>query len=212
MAGNSFSAELLISTTKANREMQAMNGQVQALDKSLANLGKTLQANQKNLDATVKSIGAIVTASREASKASEEAAKAKLAEAKAQAEVSKVSNARNIAEATVAQKNSVVAVNQSTVAYKQARTEAVEFARSQREIKSSTDEMGNSLANQRYLLYDVGATYRTLGLAASALPAASIAAATAYEKSFAQVIRVSGETSTSAGALRDEIKALCGGR
>lgn len=205
---NTYSAELLISTTKANKEMQAMNGQVQALDKSLANLGKTLAANQSNLDQTVKSIGAIVTASREASKASEEAAKAKLAEAKAQAEVSKGNNARNIAEATVAQKNSVVAVNQSTVAYKQARTEAVEFANSQRQVKSSTDEMGNSLANQRYLLYDVGATYRTLGLAAAALPTASIAAATAYEKSFAQVIRVSGETSTTAATLRDEIKAL----
>src|SRR5690606_24371046 len=89
-----------------------------------------------------------------------------------------------------------------------ARTEAVAFANSQRQVKSSTDEMGNSLANQRYLLYDVGATYRTLGLAAAALPTASIAAATAYEKSFAQVLRVSGETSTTAGALRDEIKAL----
>src|SRR5690606_2539177 len=120
----------------------------------------------------------------------------------------KVSNARNIAEATVAQKNSVVAVNQSTVAYKQARTHAVAFANSQRQLKSSPDELGNPLANQRYLLYDVGATYRTLGLAAAALPTASIAAATAYEKSFAQVIRVSGETSTTAGALRDEIKAL----
>lgn len=208
MAGNSFSAELLISTTKANKEMQAMNGQVQALDKSLANLGKTLQANQSNLDATVKSIGAIVTASREASKASEEAAKAKLAEARAQAEVSKATNASSIAQATVAQKNSAIAVNQSTVAYKQARTEAVEFANSQRQVKSSTDDMGNSLANQRYLLYDVGATYRTLGLAAAALPTASIAAASAYEKSFAQVIRVSGETSTTAATLRDEIKAL----
>ena len=205
---NQFSAELLISTTKANKDLQAMNQQVRNLDKSLAGLGKTLQANQKDLDAAVKGISAIVTASREASKASEESARAKLAEAKAQAELSKAENASNIANSRVERERSAAAVNQSTVAYRNARTEAIQFAAAQRAAKASTDDFGNSLSNQRYLLYDVGATYRTLGLAASALPAAAVAAAASYEKSFAQVIRVSGVTGVAAGELRDQLKGL----
>lgn len=208
MAGNQFSAELLISTAKANKEMQAMNQQVQALDKSLAGLGKTLQANQKDLDAAVKGISSIVQASRQASQASEESAKAKLAEARAQAELAKAENASNLGAARVERERSVVAVNNSTVAYRNARTEALEFAKSQRAVQASTDGMGNSLANQRYLLYDVGATYRTLGLAASALPTAAVAAAAAYEKSFAQVIRVSGATSEQTTRLREDLKQL----
>lgn len=208
MAGNSFSAELLLSTTKANRDIQALTKQVGVLDKSLAGLGKTLQQNQKDLDSAVKGISAIVNASRDASKASEEAAKAKLSEARAQAELNKSENASQIAAARVERERSATAVNQSTVAYRNARTEAVQFANTQREISANTDKAGNSLANQRYLLYDVGATYRTLGLAAAALPTAAIAAATSYEKSFAQVIRVSGETATSAGDLRNELKQL----
>lgn len=205
---NQFSAELLISTTKANKEIQAMTQQVGALDKSLAGLGKTLQANQKDLDAAVKSIGAIVTASRDASKASEEAANAKLKEARAQAELAKSENSSNLAAARIERERTAAAVNQSTVAYRNARTEAVQFAHAQREVSANTDKAGNSLANQRYLLYDVGATYRTLGIAAAALPTAAIAAATSYEKSFAQVMRVTGDTSTSAAGLRDELKQL----
>lgn len=205
---NTFSAELLISTTKANKDIQAMEGQVRSLDKSLAGLGKTLQSNQKDLDAAVKSISAIVNASRDASKASDEAAKAKLSEAKAQAELNKAENASQIAAARVERERSATAVNQSTVAYRTARTEAVQFAHAQREISANTDKAGNSLANQRYLLYDVGATYRTLGIAAAALPTAAIAAATSYEKSFAQVLRVTGETSASANELRHDLKQL----
>lgn len=153
MAGNQFSAELLISTAKANREMQALTGQVGVLDKSLQGLSKTLQQNQGNLDAAVKSISTLVQASREASKASDESAKAKLAEARAQAELAKTENASAIAQARVERERSAVAVNNSTVAYRNARTEALEFARSQQAVKSSTDQMGNSLSNQRYLLY-----------------------------------------------------------
>ena len=208
MAGNQFSAELLISTTKANKDMQALTGQVGVLDKSLAGLNKTLQSSQGNLDKAVSSISKLVQASRQAASASNESAKAKLAEAKAQAELAKTENANNIAQARVERERSAVAVNNSAVAYRNARTDAVEFANAQRAVKSSTDQMGNSLSNQRYLLYDVGATYRTLGLAASALPPAAIVAATAYEKSFAQVMRVTGETSLTSQELRGELKKL----
>ena len=205
---NSFSAEILISTTKAHKELGQLKGTVDDLDKSLANLGKTLKSNQADLDGAVKSISALVSASRDASKASEESARAKLAEAKASAELAKAENSAEIARARVEREKSATALNQATTAYRSARTEATEFANVQRAVSSSTDKLGNSLANQRYLLYDVGDTYRTLALGATALPAAAIAAATAYEKSFAQVIRVSGATGKEATKLREDLKSL----
>ena len=208
MATEAFSASLLIDTAKANKDIRALNQEVGILDKSLASLGKTLKENQRDLDGAVKAISSIVTASRESSKASEESAKAKLAEARAAGELAKAENAAAIAQARVERERSAAAVNTATAAYREARTEATNFMQSQRALKASTDQLGNSLANQRYLLYDVGDTYRTLGLAASALPAAAIASATAYEKSFAQVIRVSGAAGTEAQKLRDDLKNL----
>lgn len=209
MAKN-FGVEVLISTAKATKELQAAEGQVRNLDRSLANLAKTLKDSNGNLDAAAKSIASIVGSSREAAKASEQLASAKIKEAKAQAESAKGSDAHNLSLARQNQANQSAAASTalSTARTEQAGRAAQSFAQKQQQAAKATDSMGNSLANQRYLLYDVGATYRTLAIAAQALPAASVAVATSYEKNFAQVIRTSGETTAATADLRKELKQM----
>ena len=50
--------------------------------------------------------------------------------------------------------------------------------------------MNDGLSNSRYLMYDVGATYGVLAAALMAIPAATAAVSAAYQRDFAQVIRV----------------------
>lgn len=209
MAKN-FGVEVLISTAKATKELQAAEGQVRALDRSLANLDKTLKASNGNLEAAAKSIASIVVSSREAARASEDLAKAKIATSKADAAAASAADRHAVAQARQNQSNSAAA---ASMALATSRTESASraaqtFATNQRNAASATDAMGNSLANQRYLLYDVGATYRTLALAAQAIPAASLAVAASYEKNFAQVIRTSGATGAAVGELKNELKTL----
>lgn len=73
----------------------------------------------------------------------------------------------------------------------------------------STLELNDNLSNSRYLLYDVGATYRSLALALLAIPTATTAVATSYEKDFAQVLRTTtGQSSQDVLTLRDDLKVL----
>lgn len=209
MAKN-FSVEVLISTAKAVKDLHAAEGQVRALDRSLANLSKTLKESNGNLDAAAKSIGSIVASSREAAKASESLAAAKIKSSRADANALAVSERSAV---NAAREGQALAGKSANLALATARTDANTRAGERhtvvmRQAASATDAMGNSLSNQRYLLYDVGATYRTLALAAQALPAASVAVATSYEKSFAQVIRTSGATGEAVGVLKQELKTL----
>lgn len=209
MAKN-FSVEVLISTAKAVKDLHAAEGQVRVLDRSLANLSKTLKESNGNLDAAAKSIGSIVASSRDAAKASESLAAAKIKSSRADANALAVSERSAV---NAAREGQALAGKSANLALATSRTDANTRAGERhtvvmRQAASATDAMGNSLSNQRYLLYDVGATYRTLALAAQALPAASVAVATSYEKSFAQVIRTSGATGEAVGVLKQELKTL----
>lgn len=211
MASN-FTAEVLINTAKATKQLQAAEGQVRALDRGLLNLSKTIKANQGDINAMAKSIATIVASSQQAAKASKELADAKIRESKAVADANKALDSRAATQSLTQMRTSAAGASDSLRNLRDAQTATVAsnaaLSRAQRETSASTDRMGNSLSNQRYLLYDVGATYRTLALAAQALPAASLAVATAYEKSFAQVIRTSGATGSAVDELRGTLKNL----
>lgn len=209
MAKN-FSVEVLISTAKATKDLHAAEGQVRALDRSLLNLSKTLKESNGNLDAAAKSIASIVASSKAAATASKDLAQAKITASKADAEQARNANASALSSVRLQREQAGLANTLANTARQQtmAANTADLLARRQNAASASTDRMGNSLSNQRYLLYDVGATYRTLALAAQALPAASLAVATSYEKSFAQVIRTSGATGEAVGVLRNELKTL----
>lgn len=209
MAKN-FGVEVLISTAKATKDLQAAEGQVRALDRSLANLSKTLKDSNGSLDAAAKSIASIVASSREAAKASEQLAAAKIKSSRADAQDAAATDRAALSAARLAREQAGLSNTLANTARQQtmAANTADLLARRQGAASVATDRMGNSLSNQRYLLYDVGATYRTLALAAQAIPAASLAVATSYEKSFAQVIRTSGATGVAVGELRAELKQL----
>lgn len=209
MAKN-YSAELLISTAKARSEMRDMRGQVDSLNTSLTSLSKTLRTNQGDLDAAAKAIGGIVASSQQAAKASEQLANAKIKSSRADAQAAKASDQSAVAQARVAQSAAAAGASLALKANReeQGARASTNYASAQERVARSTDTMGNSLSNSRYLLYDVGATYRTLALGLNALPAASLAVATAYEKDFAQVIRTTGETGAASEQLRGELKTL----
>lgn len=113
----------------------------------------------------------------------------------------------------LAESNGRLAISEQRVQTAAAQTEA---ARAR--LNSTTDrgsrstlELNDNLSNSRYLLYDVGATYRAISLALLTIPLATTAVATSYEKDFAQVLRTTtGQSSEAVLHLRDDLKDLGG--
>lgn len=195
------------------------------LNAAVASISKMVTASQQASKATIESSKAQSAANRlaqtDANKgaaisrknATEQTAAARIAtEAAKQREISerRTSNAA----LTTARTNAVnqASMSRATAEQDRAARSSENYERRQRALRASQDAMGNSLSNQRYLFYDIGATYRTAALAAGALSAATTALAVSYEKDFAQVLRTSGLAMHDAGGqsevLRKQIKDL----
>ena len=195
------------------------------LNAAVASISKMVTASQQASKATIESSKAQSAANRlaqtDANKgaaiarknATEQTAAARIAtEAAKQREISerRTSNAA----LTTARTNAVnqASMSRATAEQERASRSSENYERRQRALRASQDAMGNSLSNQRYLFYDIGATYRTAALAAGALSAATTALAVSYEKDFAQVLRTSGLAMHDAGGqsevLRKQIKDL----
>lgn len=85
---------------------------------------------------------------------------------------------------------------------------ALRLSGAQERANNSSLALNDSLSNSRYLLYDVAQTYATVSAALLAIPIATTAVATAYEKDFAQVIRTTGVTKEASSGLYNELQQL----
>ena len=206
MATNTYSAEVLINSAKASRSLDETRKSSDELNKSLSSLYATIKGGQGDLNAMAKTIGSLSATVAEARKASQDFANAKIAESKAVAQASKAIDSSAIDNATSSTRALAGGIDETAAA--SGRLKNASPAKSLNESAKAANNFGNSLANQRYLLYDIGATYRTLAIGAQAIPAASVAAASAYERDFAQVMRVTGQTTQMSQGLRAELKKL----
>lgn len=206
MAANTYSAEVLIETARSKRSLDEARQSTDNLNKSLTSLYATIRGGQGDLNAMAKTIGSISTTVSQAQKASQDFANAKIAEAKAVAQANKAMDGASSKAAASSSRELAQGIDETASA--SARLTQNSPAAAMRDSAKASRDFGDSLANQRYLLYDIGATYRTLAIAAQAIPAASVAAASAYERDFAQVMRVTGQTTGMSQDLRKELKQL----
>lgn len=206
MAANTYSAEVLIETARSKRSLDEARQSTDNLNKSLTSLYATIRGGQGDLNAMAKTIGSISTTVSQAQKASQDFANAKIAEAKAVAQANKAMDGASAKAAASSSRELAQGIDETASA--SARLSQNSPAAAMRDSAKASRDFGDSLANQRYLLYDIGATYRTLAIAAQAIPAASVAAASAYERDFAQVMRVTGQTTGMSQDLRKELKQL----
>lgn len=206
MAGNTYSAEVLIETARSKRSLDEARQSTDNLNKSLTSLYATIRGGQGDLNSMAKTIGSISSTVSQAQKASQDFANAKIAEAKAVAQANKAMEGGGSKSAAASTRELAGGIDEAASA--SARLNQNSPAASMRDSAKASQQFGDSLANQRYLLYDIGATYRTLAIAAQAIPAASVAAASAYERDFAQVMRVTGQTTGMSQDLRKELKQL----
>lgn len=127
------------------------------------------------------------------------------------ANLSILTNARATTEAerrAAAEQVTAAAIARRAAAEDRAALTAMRLANATSKHNNANLELNDSLSNSRYLLYDVGQTYAVLSAALLAIPAATAAVATSYEKDFAQVIRTTGIAGEEVPELRNELKAL----
>jgi TP901 family phage tail tape measure protein len=89
-----------------------------------------------------------------------------------------------------------------------AQLTTLRLQQAQERARNSSLALNDSLSNSRYLLYDVAQTYTVISAALLALPVATTAVATAYEKDFAQVIRTTGIAKEDSHGLYNELTQL----
>lgn len=219
MAG-AFDAKVDISTKEATAGLTALRKEVKLTGQALQELDGIIKANKQNVVLIAQQFTKLVAEQHKAAAATKETAQADIAAARA-------SGIRATADAKVAETlarkanqeaQAARAVAQTGVA--SARVTDIEARRGMavdktaaatRRATQSQMEMHDSLSNSRYLMYDVGATYGVLATMLLAIPAATAAVAAAYQKDFAQVIRVNEEfqnSSKDADAMKDSLKGL----
>lgn len=214
---NNFSASVDLKTGNATKNIRSLVASVNTLSTSLEKLNKTIKDGNGDLASIASSMKSVSDATREGAQASKELASARAQEAKATQD--KASAEKNLqtasAQSAKADQDKAKATSQTASASTQAAKASSELASAQRATTSSTkeatdaiDNQGLSLASHRYLMYDVGATYRTLSAILLAVPAATSAVAVAYEKDFAQVQRTTGLAGDAAEKYHSQLRNL----
>lgn len=209
------------SLEELNKVITASKGDLSAISKSIGEISKTSaegaraarELNKARVEESKVSVN-VARAKKEESEANIKAAKAKEIEAEAalknaKAGTEEAKQAREIEQAkSAAARTAEINARTSARANREVATEARQVSAAQREAARSTNDLGFSLASHRYLMYDVGATYRSISIALLAVPAASSAAAISFEKDFAQVIRTTGLADESARKFHRELKDM----
>lgn len=223
MAG-AFDAKVDISTAEASAALTALRKEVTLTGTSLLELNKIIKENGDNYATIAAAFTGMVAAQRAAATASKETAQADIAAARA-AGIRSVADSKteeNLArkalleaQATKATEGANLAaergfsVSQKRIQGDVDRAAAAEkAAAATQKVTKAEGEMQTSLANSRYLMYDVAATYGTISAGLLAIPAATAAVAAAYQKDFAQVLRISDQTTTQAASLQQGLKDL----
>lgn len=217
MATNNFSASVSLNTGQSNRSIGNLTKGVNDLSKALEQLDQNIKKSNGSLESVAASVNTSTDAMQKAVAASKELQAQREAEAGA-AEKAAGAEKKYADSHTQASK----AVEQSATATGKAGAEAGNAAKGTREFsgaqaevvqntraaKDGTDQYSESLASHRYLMYDVGATYRTVATLLLGIPAATSAVAIAFEKDFAQVQRTTGLAGDAAHTYQRQLKDL----
>lgn len=229
MANGSYKVEAEISTSNSVSNLRNLNKAIEETSTALRALNTVTKEGEANLKSMVSSITGMLSAYRQAAQAEKELAQAKLATAKATAaeaaeedrhaeSVARTAAANARAKATEAQATRTSAAtaqdalrteNQLANGYVQ-REAAQErltlsqqrYSASQERAKQNELELQDKLSNTRYLLYDVTATYRMMSIALEAIPVATATVAAAYQRDFAQVLRIADKSLEQTQSLR----------
>lgn len=223
MAG-AFDAKVDISTAEATAALAALRKEVKDTGATLLELDKIIKSNAGSYAEIATQFTALVAAQRAAASATKETAQADIAAARAAAlntaeqrkkeeslaklnlmgaQTLKAEEAAN----TYAERG--FSISQKRIQGDADRAKAAEKAAAATDkVTTSEKRMQGSLANSRYLMYDVADTYGTMSAGLLAIPAATAAVAASYQKDFAQVLRITDQTTTQAASLQQGLKDL----
>lgn len=207
---NEFDSKLVINTAEASLGIRNLDKQAQSLDRTLAALDKTTRRADQSLARVAKSVTQIVAAQRIAVQATnkEVDSELKLSRAKAANATARDRNASAALKEARSQQILVTSQQRASSGFQDLSKGASGYARNARSASDATLEIHDSLSNTRYLLYDIGATYRAISIGLLAIPAATATVAAAYERDFAQVLRTTGGISAATVELRSDLKQL----
>ena len=222
MSGAAWSAKVDISTKEAIDGLRAARSEAKLFGQQLNELDGIIRKNQGNLQLAVKEFTDLVGAQRAAAAAAKDMAQADIAAARA-------AGIRNTADAKTAElvarkgnQDAQAARATAQGALAEARvTDMTERRAAQQDRVSAANarqqrsqlSLNDSLSNTRYLMYDVGQTYTVLSAALLAIPAATEAVAIAYQRDFANVLRVNDELRVNgeqAAIMKDHLKEIAG--
>ena len=217
-----FSAKVDISTKEAVAGLRAARTEAKLFGQELNELDKIIRANKQNLILAAQQFTKLVAAQRQAAAATKDMAQAQIAQARA-AGIANVANARQSqlqASATNQQAQAARATAQGALAgqrqaqvQQQMANSAARVSTANARQQQSQLSLNDSLSNTRYLMYDVGQTYTVLSAALMTIPAATEAVAMAYQRDFANVLRVNDELRKSApdaAIMKDQLKGIAG--
>lgn len=219
MAG-AFDAKVQISTKEATDGLIALRKEVKATGTALGDLDKIIKASNGAIKEVATQFTALVAAQRVAASGTKELAQARIndaraasIEATASGKVADAANKESVAKAKVTE--STARGNLADARRADVLTRGTiatdRHAASTRRAADAQMNMHDSMSNSRYLMYDVGATYAVIAAGLLAIPAATAAVSAAYQKDFAQVIRVNEEfqhSGESATAMKNSLKDL----
>jgi TP901 family phage tail tape measure protein len=230
-----YRTEVEVTTSQAVQNLRALKTEVNQTTSAFSALNKLTSEGQKDLSSMVSSVTALMAEQRRAAAVEKDLANAKIASAKATAvqQVAEDKHAESVARQTVnnsrakaaeaqavqrtnaAQNDTIRTVTQVANANERAAQAAEQhsarmnsFANANRRAAQSSLELTDNLSNTRYLLYDVGATYRTMSLGLEAIPVAVAAVSSSYQSDFAQVVRVTHESTDANNELRASLKDI----
>jgi TP901 family phage tail tape measure protein len=206
----SFDAKVEISTADAVGHLRHLKKEVQENAAAFRDFNKALIESKHNVKDAAQQMTKLAQARAQHARISQQDTKASVDAARARA-VDTVATARagqEAAKTAMFEARRAQAVSQGAAA--DARRTAVTDAntRATARANDAATRHTESLSNTRYMMYDVGATLGILSGALMALPAATAAVSMAYQRDFAQVLRVTEDLTNGGLDLRNEIKDI----
>lgn len=214
---NNFTASVRLDAGQSNKSISTLTKNVNSLATALEGLDSAIKSGSGNIDTIAQNISKLDSTMQQAVESSRQLVKQRQEEVKTADQVAKSekSLADTYSQTAKATEGAASAAGKAGKESQNAAQGAKSLGSAQREVESSsrdakgaTDAYSESLASHRYLMYDVGATYRTISALLLAIPAATSAVAIAYEKDFAQVQRTTGLAGDAAVDFQRQLKQL----
>ena len=207
---NEFEAKVEVDTSGAAKDLKNVDAAVEKLDTTLNSLDKTLNRFQGTLSKTTAALQQATRAQRDSDSAADKSAAATLKLATARERDSRAAlNAARTESVARREREATARANESAANSFQGVTGAIRgYQGAAHDADQSTLALSGSMSNTRYLLYDIGATYRAISAALLTIPVATTAVAASFQKDFAQVERTTVGTTANMGDLQKALMDL----